>query len=53
MSATAPISALTVISIVVAVLGMFVAGDVRLVALGMVGLAGAGLIGAFGARRAG
>lgn len=53
MSANAPVAALTIIGILVAVLGLFVAGDVRLLLVGIGTLVAAALIGAFATRRSG
>jgi hypothetical protein len=52
MSANAPVAALTIIGILVAVLGLFVAADVRLLLIGIGTLVVAGLIGAFASRQA-
>jgi hypothetical protein len=53
MSANAPVAALTILGILVAVLGLFVAADVRLLLVGIGSLVAAGLIGALAtARRA-
>jgi hypothetical protein len=52
MSPNAPIAALTVLGILIVVLGLFVAGNVQLVLVGLGSLVAAGLIGAVGARHA-
>lgn len=47
-----PVSALTVLGIVIVALGLLVAGNVILVALGLASVAVAGLLAVAGARRA-
>jgi hypothetical protein len=49
-TAAAPIAALTVLGILVAVLGLFIAGSVELLVVGLASLVAAGLIGALQAR---
>ncbi len=48
---SAPLTALTVIGILLVVLGLFVGAEIRLVALGLVSLATAALVGALAGRR--
>jgi hypothetical protein len=53
MFANTPVAALTIIGSLVAVLGLFVAGDVRLLLIGIGTLVAAGLITALATRRVG
>ncbi len=46
-----PLTALTVIGILLVVLGLFVGAEIRLVALGLASLAAAALVGALAGRR--
>lgn len=52
MVTTAPVAALTVLGIVIVVLGLFAAGDLAVVALGLAAVFGAGLLQVVGARHA-
>ena len=47
---TAPIAALVFVGLLLAVLGLFVAGNLEIVALGVASLFGAGLLGAIAPR---
>ncbi len=47
-----PVFTLTVLGAIVAVLGLFAAGEIAVVALGLGAIAFAGLLAALGARRA-
>jgi len=47
-----PIAALTVIGILLVVLGLFAAGDLSIVMLGLASIGFAGVLGLFAARRA-
>ncbi len=51
MPASLPVTALTVLGILIAVLGLFVGGSVELVVIGLVAIAVAGLIQVAGTRR--
>ena len=51
MSASLPVLALSVLGILIAVLGLFAAGDVRLVIVGLVAIGFAGLLQVLGTRR--
>ncbi|HEU4671287.1 MAG TPA: hypothetical protein VFS32_00130 [Candidatus Limnocylindrales bacterium] len=53
MTSTAPIAALTVLGILIAVLGLFVGGSVELVIVGLVALAVAGVLDIAARRRSG
>ena len=46
MNASLPVIALTVLGVLIAVLGLFAAGDIALVALGLGALVGAGILSA-------
>lgn len=48
----APVAALTIVGIVLAVLGLLVGGGIGLIGLGVAALVAAGLIGASASRRA-
>jgi hypothetical protein len=50
METTAPVAALTILGIVLAVLGLFVAGNVVLVIIGLISIFGAGLLQVAGRR---
>jgi len=50
METTAPVAALTILGILLAVLGMFVAANVILVIIGLVSIFGAGLLQVAGRR---
>ena len=47
-----PVAILTVLGLLIAVLGLVVAGNVALVVIGLVSIAVAGLLGVLGSRRA-
>ena len=51
METTAPVAALTILGILLAVLGLFVAGNIQLVIVGLVAIFAAGLLQVLGARR--
>jgi hypothetical protein len=51
MSASLPVLALSVLGILIAILGLFAAGDVRLVIVGLVAIGFAGLLQVLGTRR--
>lgn len=51
MSISFPVAALTFLGILVTVLGLFAAGDIRVAAVGLVAIFGAGLLEAIGRRR--
>ncbi|MCI0585083.1 MAG: hypothetical protein L0227_19690 [Chloroflexi bacterium] len=51
MSVTAPVAALTVIGIILAVLGLLVGGGIWLVIIGLIAIGGAGLLQVLGSRR--
>ena len=51
VSASLPVLALSVLGILIAILGLFAAGDVRLVIVGLVALAVAGFLQVLGQRR--
>ncbi|HEX5147509.1 MAG TPA: hypothetical protein VFW02_00420 [Candidatus Limnocylindrales bacterium] len=51
MQTTPPVAALTVIGILLAVLGLFVAGNIEIVAIGLLSIFGAGLLQVAGQRR--
>jgi hypothetical protein len=51
METTAPVAALTIIGILLAVLGLFVGGSVGLVLIGLLAIFGAGALQVAGARR--
>jgi hypothetical protein len=44
METTAPVAALTVLGILLAVLGLFVAGNIEIVVIGMLSIFGGGLL---------
>lgn len=44
METTAPVAALTTLGILLAVLGLFVAGNIELVGIGLLAIFGAGLL---------
>lgn len=50
MQTTAPVAALTILGILLAVLGLLVAGNVALVVIGLVSVFGAGLLQVAGGR---
>ena len=50
METTAPVAALTIIRILLAVLGLFVAGNIVLVVIGLLSIFGAGLLQVAGRR---
>ena len=52
METSAPVAALTILGILLAVLGLFVAGNIQLVVIGLVAIFGAGLLQVASARRA-
>jgi len=51
METTAPIAALTVIGAILAVLGLFVAGNIEIIVVGLLAIFGAGLLQVAGRRR--
>lgn len=51
METTAPVASLTVLGILLAVIGLFVAGNMVIVVIGLVSIFGAGLLQALGRRR--
>jgi hypothetical protein len=51
MSASLPVLALTVLGALITVLGLFAAAEMRVVAVGLVAIFGAGLLEAVGRRR--
>lgn len=51
MSASYPVLALTFLGIIIAVLGLFAAGDIRIVIVGLVAIGFAGLLQVLGQRR--
>jgi hypothetical protein len=51
MQTTLPVGALSVLGILLAVLGLFVAGNVVLVVIGLIAIFGAGLLQVLGSRR--
>jgi hypothetical protein len=51
METTAPVAALTILGNLLAVLGLFVAGNIQLVIVGLVAIFAAGLLQVLGARR--
>ena len=51
METTAPVAALTILGNLLAVLGLFVAGNIQLVIVGLVAIFAAGVLQALGARR--
>ena len=50
MQTTAPVAALTVIGILLAVLGLFVAGNIVIVVIGLLSIFGGGLLQVVGRR---
>lgn len=50
METTAPVAALTIIGIILAVLGLFVAGNIVLIVVGLLAIFGAGLLQVAGRR---
>ena len=52
MPTTLPVAALTGLGILLVVLGLFVAGSLELIVIGLVAIGGAGVIQVAGARRA-
>jgi hypothetical protein len=52
METTAPVAALTVLGIMLAILGVFVGGSVELAVIGLIAIFGAGLLQVAGARSA-
>lgn len=53
MSSSFPVLALTFLGIIIAVLGLFAAGDIRIVIVGLVAIGFAGVLQAMGSRRQG
>jgi hypothetical protein len=51
METTAPVAALTILGNVLAVLGLFVAGNIQLVIVGLLAIFAAGVLQVLGARR--
>lgn len=51
METTFPVGALTILGIVLAVLGLFVAGNIQVVVIGLAAVFGAGLLQVAGSRR--
>ena len=51
MQTTAPVAALTILGIVLAVLGLLVAGNIVIVVIGLLSIFGAGLLQVAGQRR--
>jgi hypothetical protein len=51
MQTTAPVASLTVLGILLAVIGLFVAGNMVIVVVGLISIFGAGLLEAIGRRR--
>jgi hypothetical protein len=51
METTAPVAALTILGIVVAVLGLLVAGNLVIVVVGLLSIFGAGILQVAGRRR--
>ena len=51
MSSSTPVLALTFLGILIAVLGLFVAGDIRIVIVGLVAIGVAGVLQVMGGRR--
>jgi hypothetical protein len=51
MSTTAPVAALTVLGILLVILGLFAAGNMTIVVVGLVSIFGAGLLQIAGSRR--
>ncbi len=51
METTPPVAALTIIGILLAVLGLFVAGSIVIVAIGLLSIFGAGVLQVAGRRR--
>ena len=51
LSASAPVVVLTVLGALIAVLGLFAAGDIRITIVGLVAIAFAGVLQVLGARR--
>ena len=51
METTAPVAALTILGNLLAVLGLFVAGNIQLVIVGLVAIFAAGVLQVLGARR--
>jgi hypothetical protein len=50
MNTTVPVAALTILGIMLAVLGLFVAGNMEIVVIGLVAIFGAGLLQVAGRR---
>lgn len=53
MSSTAPVTVLVILGVLIAVLGLFVAGNIVMVALGLVAVLAAGLLGVAAGRTSG
>ena len=51
MQTTTPVAALTILGILLAVIGLFVAGNMVIVVVGLVAIFGAGLLQVAGSRR--
>jgi hypothetical protein len=51
METTAPVAALTIIGIIIAVLGLLVAGNLEIILVGLLAIFGAGLLQVAGRRR--
>lgn len=51
MSTSIPVAALTVLGILIAVLGLFVGGNIQLVVIGLITIAVAGVLQIAGSRR--
>jgi hypothetical protein len=51
VQSSAPVAALTILGIILAVLGLFVAGNLVIVVVGLVSIFGAGLLQVLGGRR--
>lgn len=51
MSASLPVISLTVLGIIIAILGLFAAGDIRISIVGLVAIGFAGLLQVLGQRR--
>jgi hypothetical protein len=50
METTAPVAALTIIGVIIAVLGLFAAGNIVIVVVGLLAIFGAGLLQVAGRR---
>ena len=51
MQTTAPIAALTILGVILAVLGLFVAGNLTIVVVGLLAIFGAGVLQVVASRR--